>query len=113
MEYDQEPERRPGKVPARKSNIPLGKPNHVIIYKLKYPGHQIVQEYYQWRFTNDPDDNVYVTSCPGCGKELKTKWLGHRCEGSLTDHPLVRFKSIWKKAPKPVDDSDDSEYNSD
>jgi hypothetical protein len=64
-----------------------------------------------YNFKQHDDDEVYVTDCPGCGKELKTRWAEHKCEGTLTDNPVVRFKRLYYvRTPKSVDSQDPTDY---
>jgi len=46
-------------------------------------------QYYKWKFVEADDDNsVYVTECPGCGKELKFHHHSHKCKGTKLPEPI-------------------------
>ena len=73
------------------------------IYKLTYPGHEVVDQYYKWKLNIPETDLVKedrpgpprkmrsTIDCPGCGKVLNYHTIytdGHKCPGTLTDHPV-------------------------
>lgn len=75
--------------PSLRKPVPQNPQSKLItIYKLTYPGARVIQQYYQWDFGDRSEDTLYVDSCPGCGKNLKYKYYDHKCDGSLTSHPL-------------------------
>lgn len=64
-------------------------PTLVTVYRLKYPGYQVVQRYYRYNFTDyEQEYNPYVDSCPGCGRELKYTHTEHKCPGTKLDNPV-------------------------
>ena len=67
----------------------------VTVYRLNYPGHSIIQQYYQYVYDEPEADSVlYIESCPGCGAEVKYSNAEHRCSGRLTDNPVDnRFRN--------------------
>lgn len=75
----------------------------VTVYKLHYPGHQVIQEYYDY-FYGHMEESLYVESCPGCGVNLKYTAWQHKCNGRLTEEPLNnKFRGMTVKNPNVVE----------
>lgn len=72
----------------------------VTLIKLLYPGHEVVNQYYEWKFDfkfedetvkRNPRRNMPTTRCPGCGKTItyQQAYQGHQCPGTLTPNPVT------------------------
>lgn len=59
----------------------------VSLFRVKYPGLELVQQYYRFDF-QDAEDTVYVDGCPGCGRKLKYLTQNHKCDGNLLPEPI-------------------------
>jgi len=54
-----------------------------------YPGLKLENQYYKWKFIEHDDENsVYVTDCPGCGRELRFLHHSHKCPGTKLAEPI-------------------------
>jgi len=64
----------------------------VQLYRLNYPGWDLVNEYYRWNLTwpQGQQPRGHRLSCPGCGRDLNYQAVtqGHQCPGTLTADPV-------------------------
>lgn len=67
----------------------IAPPKLITVYRLNYPGYQVVQRYYKYSFTDyEQEYNPYVDACPGCGRELKYTHAEHKCPGTKLPTPV-------------------------